>query len=193
MFLDQRGDAFEPHGTGCLDEDRVAGPQEAGDVGERRGVGDEELLLGAVEVDAGALADADDDLDPELTEQRSHLVVVARARVPELGHLAEDRHATPVACPLREVEERRAHRGGIRVVRVVDDEAAAGQLAHLPAPAAELDRGRPLVRPLERQAERVVHRERGEDVLGEVALVERQRELERVTGHGEAPSGAGAR
>ena len=99
--------------------------------------------LGAVEVGAGALADADDDLDPELVEQRSHLVVVARARVAELGHLAEDRHTTPVACALREVDERGAHRGGVRVVRVVDDEAAAGQLAHLPAPAAELDRASP--------------------------------------------------
>ena len=45
-----------------------------------------------------------DELDAELVEQGADLLVVARRRVAELGHLAQDRDATPAACARGEVE-----------------------------------------------------------------------------------------
>ena len=124
------------------------------------------------------LADRDDDLDPELVEERADLVVVAVALGPSSA--ISPRIATrrrPSARSARS-SERRAHRGRVRVVRVVDDEAAARELAHLAAPAARGDPRRALLRALERQTERVVRRQRREDVLGEVPLGERQLERE---------------
>ena len=74
--------------------------------------------------------------------------------------------------------ERSAHRVRVGVVGVVQDEAASGQRDLLAAPGREPDAGHALVRAIEREAERLVGVKRGERVHGEVALCERQLELD---------------
>ena len=102
--------------------------------------------------------------------------MVARRRLAELGHLAEDRHPAPVAGARDEIEQRRAHRGRVRVVGVVDDEASSRQRQLLATPAGERDRVGARLGAIERQPERLVGDERGERVLGHVAGGERQRQ-----------------
>ena len=99
----------------------------------------------ALEVAAGELPDREQLVDPELRGRVADLAVVRRCGAAELGHVAEDGHTTAVAAPLDEVCERRAHRDGIRVVCVVDQQPAARQLVLVAAPAREVgvDRGRP--------------------------------------------------
>ena len=75
---------------------------------------------------------------------------------------------------LDEVLERGAHRRGVRVVRVVDQQAAARQLRLLAAPARERHLDELLG---QRQAERLDDRERGDRVRGLVARRERERDL----------------
>src|SRR5512132_2450883 len=71
--------------------------------------------------------------------------------------------------------ERRSHRGRVRVVRVVDQQAAAGEWRLLAAPARELD-----VHPpgRERQAESLHREQRRYGVLRLVPCRERELELE---------------
>ena len=59
--------------------------------------------------------------------------------VAELGHLAEDRDLPALACALGEMLERGAHGVRVRVVRVVDHEAAARKRELLAAPGRERD------------------------------------------------------
>ena len=99
------------------------------------------------------------------------------ASSPELGHLAEHRDAARLAGALARGAERRAHRERVRVVGVVDQRARRRGAALLAAPARELDRGRALAGPVERQAERVVRRERGERVRGWCRAVQVEADL----------------
>ena len=87
--------------------------------------------------------------------------MVRRSRAAKLRHVPEDGDAATVARSLGQVTERDAHRDGIRVVGVIDQQATAGQLLLVAAPAGEVDvhgRGR-------RQAQRIERCERRGGVL----------------------------
>ena len=125
-------------------------------------------------VAARELADREH-LDPELVRQLRDLAVMPLGVLAELGHAAEDREAPAARPPLGEVPQRRLHRGRVRVVGVVDDEAAAGERQLLAAPRRELHA--PPHSPSSRssgRSERVVGGQRGERVLRLVARGERE-------------------
>ncbi len=84
--------------------------------------------------------------------------MVAVALGPELRHPSEDGNAPTAGGPLSEVDERGAHRDGVCVVGVVDDEPAAAQLVHLAPPRTEGDRFRAFMSAVQRKPERVVCR-----------------------------------
>ena len=85
------------------------------------------------------LADADHDADAEARAGVADLGVPARRVGPELGHVAEHGDRARAAGALDERRERALHRGGIRVVGVVHEHAAA---ARAPAPARAAARAR---------------------------------------------------
>src|SRR5919206_590850 len=72
----------------------------------------------AVEIAARERADGQDLVDAELGGGTTDFRVVRGSGPPELGHLPEDRNATSAFGALSEIGERRAHRNGVRVVRV---------------------------------------------------------------------------
>ena len=78
-----------------------------------------------------------------------------------------------VSRALDEIDEGSPHRGGIRVVRVVDHEAVAGERQPFAAPAGELDARGTFVGAVQRQPERRVRVHRRERVLRLVARAAR--------------------
>ena len=92
----------------------------------------------------------------------------------ELGHPAEDRDEATAGAALCQVPERRLHRGRVRVVGVVDDEAAARQRQLLSPPRRQQHCRGALGQALERQAESLVRRHRRERILRLVARRERE-------------------
>ena len=124
-------------------------------------------------------ADGEDLVDAQLCRCPTHLRVVDGARPAELRHVAEDRNAASALGTLDEIRERGSHRDGIRVVCVVDHEAAAGQGAFVAAPPREVD-----VDSLRtRQSERVERSQRSHGVLDLVG----RREVEADPVHGRSP------
>src|SRR5512133_794801 len=107
-------DDLEPDRARALDEDYVAGLNALWSAyrGIRR-IGDRLAAVAARE-----LADAEHDVDAEAADELADLAVVLRRGRAELRHLSE--HRDLAATVLREILERRAHRGRVRVVRVVD-------------------------------------------------------------------------
>src|SRR5690242_5133775 len=75
-------------------------------------------------VDARLRADGDQDVDPNLFDGARDLAVGVSGVVTELRHLPEHGDATPLARPLGEMLERRAHRDRVGVPSVVDQETA---------------------------------------------------------------------
>ena len=131
----------------------------------------------AFEVAAGERADGDERVHAGAGRDRADLAVVGGGARAQLGHVPEDGDGAAAGGALGEVLERGGHRERVRVVGVVDEEAVVGKLRLLPAPARQRDLRGALARPRERQAERAVGAERGEDVLGVVAR--REGKLER--------------
>ena len=74
-------------------------------------------------------------VDPKLGGHLADLAMVRLGRSSELRHLAEDRDGAPSVRPLLEILECGAHRHGVRVVCVVDQEPASRQRALLAPPA----------------------------------------------------------
>ena len=124
--------------------------------------------VGGRRVRRAPVPDADHDVDAEARAGRSDLGVPARRVRPELGHVAEHGDRARAAGALDERGQRALHRGGIRVVGVVHEHAAAAPLALLPAQRRELDRRRARGQALERQAGADVGRGRGGEVGGVV-------------------------
>ncbi len=164
-------DDLEPDRARALDEHDVAGLDEPGRAFRRLvRIGDPLAPVGTRE-----LPDPEHDVDAELPDQLADLTVVVGRRRSELGHLSEN---GDLASGVRgEMLERGSHRGRVRVVRVVDQQAAAGQRRLLAAPARELDVDAALG---QREPERL-HREQGCDrVLSLVPRRERELQLERA-------------
>ena len=136
-------------------------------------------------VRARELPDSEHDVDSEIAHELADLLVVLGRRRAELGHLAE--HRDGAALVLREVLERCAHRRRVRVVRVVDQQAAARKRRLLAAPARELDLDSPL---RQREAERPHREQRRGRVLRLVPRGERELELERLAAEVEADPAA---
>jgi hypothetical protein len=118
-----------------------------------------------------------DHLDAELAREPADVAVVLGRSRPELGHLAEDRDASPGPGPLGEVLESRAHRERVRVVAVVQEQHAVGELELLLAERRELDLEPPI---RDGDAERVADGERGEGVPQLVARREARLEPNRA-------------
>src|SRR5207237_1020124 len=93
----------------------------------------------AVEVAAGQVTDRDERLDADPPRLLADLAVELRSPRAELRHVAKDGDPAARARPLREVDQGRTHGDGVRVVRVVDQQAAAGKLELFAAPAREVD------------------------------------------------------
>src|SRR5262245_26920258 len=162
-------DDLEPDRPRALDEHDVAGLHELrGALRRLRRVLDPLATVGARE-----LADAEDEVDAEIAHELSDLAVVLGRGRAELGHLAEDRDLA--ALVLREVLQRGAHRARVRVVGVVDQQAAAGQRRLLAAPARQLDVHSPV---RETKTERPHREQRRDRVLRLVPSRERELELE---------------
>ena len=175
-------DAFEPDRAGGLHEDGVTRPQVLA-----RGLRDVGCRLDPYRGRVAPSRPANpDDVDPEICGEAADPDVVLVGLLAELGHLPEDGDPPAVARALREVDERGVHRVGIRVVRVVDDEASPGKLRFLPAPRRERDERKTIRHPIERQPERVVRMQRGECVGGEMTLREWKLELDDHSVHREA-------
>ena len=137
----------------------------------------------AVKVPTSELADGEELVDTELRGRGADLAVVRRPGAAELGHVAEDGDAAPVARPLGEIREGGSHGDGVGVIRVVDQKAAACELLLLPAPAREID-----VDGLgAREAERVERGERGRRVLNLML----RGEVEAHTADDRSPTDAG--
>src|SRR5207248_4503174 len=91
-----------------------------------------------VEVTAGQLAARDERLHSDPRGLLADLPVELGSPGAQLRHLAEDGDPAARARPLREVDQGRTHGDGVRVVRVVDQQAAAGKLELLAAPARKI-------------------------------------------------------
>ena len=66
-------------------------------------------------------------VEAQLGQESADLAVVAIGLGLSLGHLAEDGDAPVLSGAFGQVEQRSAHRGRVRVVGIIDDEAAAGE------------------------------------------------------------------
>src|SRR5919197_5513299 len=143
LLADQvRRDCLESHCARRLDEHRVPGAQDCRHQLARllrRGhpvCGD---ALGALDVAMRQLADGHQLGDPELGDGAPDLAMELRSVGPELGHVPEHDEPPSRAGPFGEVLERGAHRNRIRVVAVVHQDTASGQLVLVAEPAGESD------------------------------------------------------
>src|SRR3989441_2418291 len=144
LGLDRRQrfrDRFEPHRPRTLDENGVSGANDLVELAQRlvnvwspaRGDPGRTIHVAPCE-----LADGEQFVDSNLRDCRADFVVVAGRCPAQLRHVAENCDPSAFACPCGEVVECRAHRHRIRVVRVIDQHASAGQLLLLAAPAGEV-------------------------------------------------------
>jgi hypothetical protein len=115
------GHDLEAHGARALDEDDVAGADELADL--LRGLGRIPGVLSSVV--AREVAHGKHFVDAEAPDELADGAVVLRRGRPQLGHVAEDRDLA--ALVLGEMLEGGPHRGRVRVVRVVDQQPAAGE------------------------------------------------------------------
>ena len=151
-------DALEPERAGGLDEHDVAGLNELGGLEQlrprrRRPARDRNAT---VDIAAGQFADGEQRLDAVPRGLAPDLLVVRGRAAPSSAMSPRIATRRRPAAIRREVTERRPHRDGVRVVGVVDQQAAARQRQLLAAPTRELD-----LDPLgTRQAERVERRQR---------------------------------
>src|SRR5438105_600856 len=162
-------DRLEAHRARALDEHAVARLDHRAHrlepLLERRCPPRQRHAFRALQVVVRERTDGDERVDAEAGGHGADLAVVARSLLAQLGHVAEDRDLPPPAGAIVEQRERGAHRDRVRVVAVVDEQAAAGERRLVAAPAREghVDRGRPL------EAERVERRERSGGVRRLVA------------------------
>src|SRR5829696_4275307 len=179
-------EGLEPDRPRALDEERVARRDAPGDA-PGRGLRVRRPAIRSVV--ARQLADPDQLVDAELASMCRGLAVVGGAVGTELCHPAED--GDPAAGVERcEMVERGAHRDRVRVVAVVHEHGAAGQLDHL-APQAREGYARGPTRHLGGiGVERHTDRDRACGVRDVVAL--RERKLEGRLAVRRADHGGGA-
>ena len=94
---------------------------------------------GSFDIATCQLSDGEQLADPQLRGRLADLAVVSRSRPAELRHVTENRDAATAFRACGEIAERGPHRNRIRVVGVVDQQAASGELTLLAAPAREVD------------------------------------------------------
>jgi len=109
----------------------------------------------------GSGADGDEHVCPEGSRLPPGERMPVRRLGAELLHPAEDGDGTPAVPPRGERLEPSPHRERVRVVGVVDQQAATRQSPILAAPGRELDGLGAVSDPVERQAERRVDGGRG--------------------------------
>src|SRR5262249_35317591 len=133
---------LEPHRPRTLDQDGVARTDELVELAQRlvdvRRPARRDARS-SVDVPSGKLSDGKQLVDLELLGRLADLAVVRRRRPAELRHVTENRNPASVPGTGGEIAERGSHRHRVRVVGVVDQQAAAGQLTLLAAPLGELD------------------------------------------------------
>ena len=108
--------------------------------------------------------------------------MVSGPATPELGHVAQDRDAAAGLGPRPEQGQRRPHRDRVRVVAVVDEDAAAREREFLAPPAREDDLARPPADVREREAERAVDREGDERVVDVMEALEVELDVDALVG-----------
>src|SRR3954453_2867423 len=132
--------SFETDGPGCFHEDGVAGTYELVHLPQCIvDVRDPASGNAAFKVPTRELADCQELVHAQLGGGLADFPVVLRACSSELGHVAQDRDPPPGPGSFHEIREGCAHRDGVRVVRVVDQQPAARELVLFPTPPCEVD------------------------------------------------------
>ena len=85
-------------------------------------------IAGPVQIRARKIPHGDHDIYPTPGRERADVTVITLGIGPELCHQSQHGDASPLGRQLAEQTQRGLHRGGVRVVGIVDDLDAAWQL-----------------------------------------------------------------